>query len=151
MIPFILLLILWAVFRVVGAGLGVAGVDFWSTWTDAARWALAGMFLFTARAHFGSVRGDLERMIPPALPMPGLLVTVTGLLEILGAVGILLAATRQGAGLGLVVLMVLMFPANVSAARREITIGGMAPTRLGVRLPIQLVLILITWWATQSG
>jgi uncharacterized membrane protein len=43
------------------------------------------MFAFTAISHFYSrTRPDLVRMVPAGLPAPGLLVTITGILELLG-------------------------------------------------------------------
>jgi len=42
------------------------------------RAALGVMFLFTASAHWGKRRPDLIRMVPPALPRPDRLVTITG-------------------------------------------------------------------------
>jgi len=52
---------------------------------DALRLALSGMFLLTASAHWGKRRPDLIRMVPSVFPRPDLLVTFTGVLEILGA------------------------------------------------------------------
>ncbi len=56
-------------------------------------------------------------IVPPRLPAPALLVTITGVLELLGAVGLLIPATRVAAAVCLFLLMVAMFPANVYAAR----------------------------------
>ena len=76
------------------------------------------MFVLTGVAHFAPpLRGDMIAIVPPRLPAPGLLVTVTGVLELLGAVGLLLPGTRVAAALCLMVLMLAMFPANVYAAR----------------------------------
>jgi hypothetical protein len=83
-------------------GLGVLGVDALSTWRDMVAWALAAMFLFTASAYFMRTRGDLVAMVPRAFPNPGLLVSVTGILKGLGAVGpvgLLIPATGGLAGL----------------------------------------------------
>jgi uncharacterized membrane protein len=108
------------------------------------------MFLFTASAHFMSTRRDLVAMVPAAFPRPELLVSVTGVLEILGAIGLLIPATRGLAGIGLVVLLVAMFPANVAAARKRVPLRGKPPTPLPLRLSLQLVFIGVTWWATQT-
>ena len=56
------------------------------------------MFVVTARAHFGRQRADLVRMVPPGLPHPRGLVTATGALELLGALG--LAVPRPPAPAG---------------------------------------------------
>lgn len=55
-------------------------------------------------------------MVPEPLPYPGLIVSLTGVLQLLGAVGLFVPKTRSLAGLGLVALLVAMFPANVVAA-----------------------------------
>ena len=55
-------------------------------------------------------------MVPPALPAPGLLVTVTGVLELAGAAGLLIHRTAPWAAGGLAALLVVMFPANIHAA-----------------------------------
>ncbi len=127
-------------------GLGVLGVDPFSTWQVSAAWALAVMFLFTASAHFTKTKEDLIGMVPRAFPSPRLLVYLTGVLEILGAVGLLVPMTRSFAGLGLVVLLVAMFPANINAARKGIPLRGKRPTPLWLRGPMQLLFVGMTLW-----
>ena len=127
-------------------GLGVVGVDLFSTWEVSAAWALAVMFLFTASAHFTKTKEDLIAMVPKAFPNPRLLVYVTGVLEILGAVGLLVPLTRSLAGLGLALLLVAMFPANINAARKGIELSGKLPTPLWIRGPMQLLFIGMTLW-----
>lgn len=129
-------------------GLGAWGVDALSTPRDVVAWALAAMFLFTASAHFTRTRGDLVAMVPRAFPSPGVLVSLTGVLESLGAVGLLIPATRGLAGLCLVLLLVALLPANVSAARRGVPMRGRAPTPLWLRIPMQILFVGLTWWAT---
>ncbi len=131
-------------------GLGALGVDALSTPRDVATWALAAMFLFTASAHFIGTRGDLVAMVPRAFPNPGLLVSLTGVLEALGAVGLLIPATRDLAGLCLMLLLAALLPANVSAARRGVPMRGRAPTPLRLRVPMQILFVGLTWWATQA-
>jgi len=125
-------------------GLGVLGVDVFSTWQVSAAWALAVMFLFTASVHFTKTKEDLIAMVPKAFPNPRFLVYLTGVLEVLGAIGLLVPATITLAGLGLVLLLVAMFPANVNAARKGIPLRGKLPTSLGLRLPMQLLFIGMT-------
>jgi uncharacterized membrane protein len=105
------------------------------------RWALAAMFLLTASAHFGSRRPDLVRMVPPSFPGPELLVTLTGVAEILGAAGLLLPRVAPWAAAGLTLLLVALFPANVHAAREGLTIGGAPVTPLVPRAVLQLVFL----------
>ncbi len=146
MVPLGVLLVSLLVFR----SLGALGVETLSDWRNAAACALALMFLFTASAHFTSTRRDLISMVPSVFPRPELLVSVTGVLEVLGAVGLLVPATRTLAGIGLVLLLVAMFPANVAAARKGVPLRGKPPTPLPLRFSLQLVFIGMTWWATQT-
>lgn len=95
--------------------LGVAYVD---TWVKAIAVGLAAMFVLTGVAHFvPPLRGNLIAIVPPRLPAPGLLVSLTGVLELLGAVGLLVPATRVAAAVCLLLLMLAMYPANIYAAR----------------------------------
>jgi uncharacterized membrane protein len=125
--------------------LGLAGVELLATWLGSARAALVTMFLFTAVSHFAPMRKDLIAMLPPGLPRPDVLVFLTGVAEVAGAVGLMLPPTRFWAACGLIALMVLMFPANVSAARRETTIRGRRATALWLRAPMQVLFIAWAW------
>ncbi|MBM2622153.1 DoxX family membrane protein [Actinoplanes sp. LDG1-06] len=121
---------------------GLVGVDALDGWWPALRVGLALMFVLTGLAHFGLGRREgLIAMVPPALPNPALLVTVTGVLELAGAAGLLLPTTARLAGACLALLMVVMFPANVSAARRHLELGGRPVTPLAARIPMQLLFI----------
>jgi uncharacterized membrane protein len=92
----------------------------------------------TGVAHFVQpLRGDMIAIVPPRLPATGLLVTVTGVLELLGAIG-LLPPTRVAAAVCLLVLMLVMFPANVYAARTPDPPKSMN-SRLGVRTAEEVV------------
>ena len=117
------------------------------SWSDALRIGLAAMFVFTAASHFHPrTRSDLIRMVPTSLPAPAAMVTATGVLELLGAIGLLVPHARTAAAYGLIALLVAMFPANVRAAREELTIAGRRATPLTWRLPLQLFWIAALWW-----
>jgi uncharacterized membrane protein len=125
--------------------LGVVGIAVFATWIGAARAALATMLAFTATAHFTPTRRDLIAMVPPSLPRPELLVALTGAAEAAGAVLLLVPATRWLAAYGLMLLFVLMLPANISAARRQVTLRGRTVTALWLRIPMQLLFIAWAW------
>jgi uncharacterized membrane protein len=97
---------------------GWLGVDHMDTWVKAIAVGLAAMFVLTGVVHFvPPLRDNLIAIVPPRLPAPGLLVSITGVLEILGAVGLLVPVTRVAAAVCLLLLMLAMFPANIYAAR----------------------------------
>ncbi|MCZ8514455.1 hypothetical protein O9H85_18925 [Paenibacillus filicis] len=147
MAPFIALMSSLLVFRLTG----FLGWDFFDSWASALRGAVCVMFLLTASAHWGTRRSDLIRMVPPVLPRPDLIVTLTGYLEIAGAIGILLPQLAMVASLGLTVLLLAMFPANVRAAREGLSIGGRRTPALGVRTLLQLVFLAAVLLAGFDG
>lgn len=138
MIPLLVLVILSLVFYAVG----LAGVSAFADPFACLRYALAIMFLVTASAHWGKRRPDLVRMVPPGFSRPDVLVTVTGILEILGAVGLVLHPTARISAICLAILLLALFPANAYAAKNKLTIGGRPVPPLPIRLLLQLLFIL---------
>lgn len=134
MAPAIVLLASFAVLRAAGF-LGVTALD---NWNLPLRIALFLMFLLAAAAHWGRGRTDLIRMVPPSFPFPATIITITGVLEILGAVGLLIPRTTRAAAFCLAILLVAMFPANIRAAREHLTIIGRPATGLVLRSVIQV-------------
>jgi uncharacterized membrane protein len=108
------------------------------------------MFLFTAASHFSSLKHDLAAMIPPPLTGALWMIYVTGVLEALGAIGLLLPRLRRPAGWGHLALLVALFPANVYAAWRGLTLGGAAVTPLWLRAPLQVFWIAVLWQTTLA-
>jgi uncharacterized membrane protein len=95
----------------------------------------------TGVSHFVGLREDLIRMVPPSIPRADLAVTVTGILELLGAVGLVYRPSRRAAGIALTVLFLAMLPANIHAAQRGLTLRGEPVTPLVIRIPEQLIYI----------
>lgn len=137
MAPFIALIVSFIVFRTAG----LAGIEHFDSWHNALRAAVCCMLLLTASAHWGKRRGDLVRMVPASLPRPDQIVTITGWLEIIGAIGIVIPATSRIASILLVILLLVMFPANVRAAKHGITLDGKPPTPLLLRSILQVVFV----------
>jgi uncharacterized membrane protein len=138
MVPFLVLIVSFLLFRLAG----FAGVAFLRDWVVDLRYALAAMLFLTASAHWRKRRADLVAMVPPALPRPDLIVTITGVLEMAAAVGLLFEQTAPWAGTGLALLLIPMFAANVHAARQKLSIGGRPVTALPMRTAMQVLYIL---------
>jgi uncharacterized membrane protein len=136
----------WVVLR----GIGAAGVHVLANWQDSARYALAVMFVFTASAHFNIMKHDLARMIPAHFQRPLLIVYITGVLELFGAVGLMIPQFRKVAGICLIALLIGMFVANVNAAQKGITLRGKPATPLWLRAPMQMFLVALLWWSTRA-
>ncbi len=138
MAPFILLIVSFLIFRLSG----FLGLSYFDGWETSLRFAVALMFIFTATAHWGKRRPDLIKMVPPSLSNPDFIVTITGIFEIVGAIGLLIPITSTIASFGLALLLIVMFPANIRAAREGITIGGRPSTSLLPRTLLQILFLI---------
>jgi uncharacterized membrane protein len=95
---------------------GKLGMKCLKPWSVALRGGVAAMFLLTGTVHFFYMRAELITMVPPSLPNPELLVTISGLLEIAGSLGLLWKPMVPWASAGLTALLIIMFPANIYVA-----------------------------------
>jgi uncharacterized membrane protein len=118
---------------------GWLGVDYVDSWPQAIAVGVAAMFVMTGVAHFvPAMRRDMIEIVPPRLPAAGLLVAITGALELVGAAGLLYPPTRVAAAVCLFLLMLVMFPANVYASRMPNPPKSMT-SRLDVRTVEEIV------------
>lgn len=129
-------------------GFGLLGVKWLASWKDAGRGALVIMFLFTGASHFTGMKHDYVAMIPEPLPRGLWVVYLTGVLEIVGAIGLIIPGLRRVAAICLILLLLAMFPANVNAALKGIPLRGNAPTSLWLRVPMQALFIWLLWWTS---
>ncbi|GAB0107649.1 hypothetical protein JMUB6875_66450 [Nocardia sp. JMUB6875] len=136
MAPLIVLIIVTGLARLAGL---LHATDWLDSWPHAARLGLAAMFTLTASAHFLQPRRDaLIAMIPPRLPNPAALVTLTGVLELAGAIGLLIPWAAPLAAVCLALMLLFLFPANIRAARES---GGIKTMPLPLRGLVQVVFI----------
>lgn len=107
------------------------------------------LYIGAGSMHFLATR-TYASIVPSYLPAHRELVLVSGAAEILGGIGVLVPATRRPAAWGLILLLVAVFPANVTM----ITEHGRFPTvplwAAWLRLPLQLPLIYWAWIYTRS-
>lgn len=148
MVPLIALVVATLLARLAGR----LGLVWLQPWPAAVRVGLACMFFLTASAHFNSMRADLVRMVPAGVPNPELMVTFTGVCEVLGAIGLLIPPTRRIAAACLILMLIAVLPANIHAARTALTLDGAAVTPLWPRIGLQILFIAVLWWAgIRSG
>jgi uncharacterized membrane protein len=118
----------------------------------AARIAMAVMLVFTSIGHFRFAKG-MAMMIPDMIPYKTTMVYITGIIEIVAAVTLLLPATREATGIFLVGFFLLLLPANIYAAMHRInyenaTADGPGLTYLWFRVPLQALFIIWTLFCT---
>jgi uncharacterized membrane protein len=116
------------------------------------RFVLALFFVSAGLLHFLQT-GLYMQIMPSSLPWPLALVYVSGACEILGGCAMIPARTRRLAGVGLIALLVAVFPANIHMLMHpEPVLGREVPNwLLWARLPLQGFLIAWVWWSTQEG
>jgi uncharacterized membrane protein len=108
------------------------------------------LFVSVGVMHFVNTEFFLAIM-PPYIPWHEHCVYASGFAEIFGGIFILLEPVRRAAGIGLAVLLIAVFPANVHMAVNNISPGFDAePWMLWARLPLQAVLIAGVLWATKE-
>lgn len=121
------------------------------------RYAMGAFYVLAGVTHFLLPRA-YESVVPPELPRPRALVYLSGVVEVVLGLGVLVPRTRRHAALGVVALLVAVFPANLNMAVRDVTLDGV-PERfsdppdavLWARLPVQGLLALWAWWHARSA
>ncbi len=112
--------------------------------------AMALMLILTGTSHFYMTKG-MTMMMPDFLPLKTELVYLTGLFELLAAVGLLFEKMRRPFGILLIIFFILILPANVYAAINHINISeastnGHGLSYLWFRIPLQLLFIGWVWF-----
>lgn len=105
------------------------------------------LFLIVGLNHFGNPN-FYASIIPPYLPMRYELSNITGFFEIFGAIGLLFAKTRKLSGYGLILLLVVIFPANIYMVMHPENFPSYSPLFLYLHLPLQFLFIAWIYWAT---
>ena len=99
-------------------------------------------------AHFALTEIEM-RIVPPSVPWPRAVVLITGMLELLGAAGLLVRSTRAAAGLGLFLLTIAVTPANVYMLQHAEAFS-VPLWALVLRLPVQAALLALIAWSTGA-
>jgi uncharacterized membrane protein len=121
------------------------------------RYLMGALYVLAGVSHFRAPDA-YERIVPPQLPAPRALVSLSGVAEICLGVGVLFERTRRESAWGLVALLVAVFPANVYMATSDDfelaavpeAYRGLADLALWARLPLQAVLVAWAWWYTDA-
>lgn len=113
-------------------------------WSNRERIARALCALFFVAAGIGHfvIPSFYLAMMPPWLPAHAFLVQLSGVAEIAGGLGLLIPRVRRVAGIGLIVLLIAVFPANIQMLHNA-RAAGTPELGLWIRLPFQILLI---WW-----
>ena len=115
--------------------------------------ALAALF-FIAAGTFHFLRPAMYmKIVPPYIPWPLAMVYISVAAEIAGGLGILLPPVQRSAALGLMALLVAVFPANIYMATNPVESGASALPHAALwgRLLLQPIFIWWVWWCTKPA
>jgi uncharacterized membrane protein len=88
-------------------------------------------------------------IMPPYVPFHAAAVYVSGLFEVIGALALWPPRTRSAAGWGLIMLTLLVTPANVHMWLHPELFPDVSPAFLSGRLVVQVLLLALIWWSTR--
>ena len=117
-----------------------------------ARIAMSIMLVFTDVGHFAFTKG-MSMMIPKFIPFKESFVYLTGMFEILLAIGLLITKFKTISGYALIIFLLLMLPANIYASVNNVnlqkgTLDGNGIMYLWFRIPLQILFIIWTYIST---
>nr|WP_318540174.1 DoxX family protein [Terribacillus saccharophilus] len=109
------------------------------------------MFIVAGILHFVLDDGFVA-MLPAYVPLRYTLIYLTGIAEILLAIGLLVPTTRKLTAIVTVIYLIAIFPANIYSAVYDIPVPGFEETDqtlLYIRLLAQPALIWWVWKVTR--
>lgn len=114
-----------------------------------ARVGLSLFFIFTSIGHFIKAE-EMSAMLPTFVPYRIQIVYLTGVLEILGAIGVWIAPLMKLTGFCIILMLICFLPANIYSALNHVNFGGHGegPAYLLFRVPFQFFVIWWTYYAT---
>jgi len=111
---------------------------------DISRILISLIFIFIGILHF-KMTEKFILIVPPIIPYAKEVIYISGIFEVLGGVGILIPKLKRQAAFGLILLLIIVFPANIYMALYNIRLGGILNNSIlqWLRLPLQVIFI---WW-----
>jgi uncharacterized membrane protein len=109
-----------------------------------------GLLFVAAGVNHFAMPHAYRRIVPPWTDRwagAETIVAVSGVAEIAGGLGVLVAPTRRLSGLGLIALLVAVFPANLHMAFNPHEFPRIPRWVLYARLPLQPLMM---WWAWRA-
>jgi uncharacterized membrane protein len=126
--------------------------DFKIASTTRARVGLSLFFIFTAVGHFITTE-EMSAMLPSSVPYRIEIIYLTGILALLGAMGVWIPRLMKLTGLCLILMLIGLLPANIYSATNHVDLGGhgSGSAYLLVRVPFQCFVIWWTYYSTEQN
>lgn len=106
---------------------------------------MAGIYFLAGLNHFRNPKLYIK-IIPSYFPNPSLLNKISGLAEIILAIALCFTATTKYAALGVILLLIAIFPTHIFMLLNKEASMGLPKWALLLRIPLQILLI---FWAYQ--
>jgi uncharacterized membrane protein len=110
---------------------------------DIGLYIMAGIYIIAGLLHFIAPKPYIK-IVPRSIPYPKMMVYISGFFELLFGIALLFESTRSFAAIGLILLLIAVFPANIYMAKRMYQKQSKNAWISYVRLPLQFALI---YWA----
>jgi uncharacterized membrane protein len=112
--------------------------------------AMSAMLIFTATGHFAFIEG-MAMMVPDFIPFKRTLVVITGVIEIISSILLLISDLRYDTGCFLILFLIAILPANIYSAFKKVdyqkgSFDGPGLAYLWIRMPLQLFFIAWIWY-----
>ena len=107
---------------------------------------IMGLFYITVGVKHFQDPDWFIRIVPPILPFKMAIVYVSGFFEVLFGMMLMISKTRFIAGWGLIILLIVVYPANIYLALTNGTAMDTTPIIAWGRLPFQFVFIGLAYW-----
>lgn len=118
-------------------------------WRLPVRLLFVALFAFAGIYHFKSPDSFIRAM-PDWIPRHAELVALTGIMEIAGAIGLLVKPVRQLTARCLSVFLLCVFVVNINMALHPEIFPNLSPWLLWLRLPFQFVFIAGVIWSARD-
>ncbi len=125
--------------------------DFFSDITNHV-FLIGGMFILTGILHF-IIPKIYVRIMPDYIPKKEAMVFWSGVFEVLGGIGIMISFSKTFSAIGLILLLIAVFPANIDMFRKAYKKRGFTLYTFAtlIRLPVQFWLMYWVFAAAELG
>lgn len=113
------------------------------------RWLLTAIYLAAGIIHIANPAPFLK-ITPAWVPYPAIVILVTGLCEVAGAIALATKPLRWWAGILLAAYAVCVYPANVKHAIDQVLVAHELHS-LWYHVPRLLFQPVMVWWALYAG
>ena len=115
-------------------------------------YSLSFLYIIVGIKHFTDLDFFLV-IVPPYICFPEAMVYISGFFEITFGVLLIPKKTRKYAAIGLIFLLIAVFPANIYLFNSEIAQNsyGISSQDALIRMPFQIPLIIIAYWHSKSN